>query len=685
VNRHVVRISAFTAAVLSAMALHTVFAAANWMIVSSPNPNSQVNSLASVACAGASHCVAVGSSIGSGLSPGAQTLIEQNTGSGWAIVDSPSPNYYNLLSGVTCVSAGDCWAVGSSSANGRNGPNQTLIEHETGNGWAVVSSPSPSSSQLSGVACVRFDECWAVGTSYNGTTTQVLIEHLTGSGWTTVSPNPSQEGTLFGVTCASASDCWAVGHSFPGGIGHGLIEHFTGSAWTIVPSPIPSNSQYVYLNGVTCSTTTDCWVVGASGGTGGGDETLIARQTGSGWTLVSSPHPDPSQNNYLTRVACVSASDCWAVGFYSGGADTLIVHNTGSGWVMVSSPNPNPNSNIVLSGVACGSAGDCSAVGSSNPGGTLIEAVAPSPPPPSARPHPTPIAAGSGGSGSSGSGAQPVNPSQSLFGTSLATPIAAFSAPVWLAINALVVFGLVLFVVFPAQLFNHTYEQNHERIQRWWAARMRWIDTLRERMQGLRSSRRGLAAFVVVTVAGGVLGSLLDPGFGANARTLALALAITLAILVGAAVSGAADGAYRTWRHFEQRWELRALPTGLFVTGLCVAISRLTEFQPGYLYGLIGGVAFAGHLAARQEGHAVALASIATLLSAVIAWLIWVPVDAAASQPGAGFALAFLGNFLAAVFVSGLVGLVIGLVPLRFLPGEKVAAWHWGPGVGSSP
>jgi hypothetical protein len=46
------------------------------------------------------------------------------------------------LNGVTCVSAGDCWAVGSSSSV--NGPGEPLIEHYAGSRWAIVNSPNPS-------------------------------------------------------------------------------------------------------------------------------------------------------------------------------------------------------------------------------------------------------------------------------------------------------------------------------------------------------------------------------------------------------------------------------------------------------------------------------------------------------------------------------------------------------------
>jgi len=240
---------------------------------------------------------------------------------------------------------------------------------------------------------------------------------------------------------------------------------------------------------------------------------------------------------------------------------------------------------------------------------------------------------------------------------------------------------LVLFVVFPSHLFNRTYEENHDRIRAAWERRLGWTGRLRQRIeQRASSSRRGALGFAIVVVVGALIGSLLDPGFGINARTGTLVLGIVLATLVGAVLGGVTAGLYRRSTHKDERWQLHALPSGLLVAGVCVLVSRLTGFQPGYLYGLIGGVAFAGSLTVREEGHATLVASAATLLVAVTAWLVWVPIHdvASRSQTAPGFFVVLVENLLAAVFVGGLVGLVIGLVPLRFLPGEKLATWHRG-------
>jgi hypothetical protein len=343
-----------------------------WAIVGSPNVG-VLNLLQGVTCVSASDCWAVGSGGGNPT----VSLAEQNAGSGWTIVSTPTTSTHpaQQLTGVTCVVATDCWAVGYTSP-AYTGTHQTLIEHYDGSAWAVVSSPNATqsingSNQLNGVTCVSASDCWAVGWFSSGNN-QTLIEHYNGSGWA-IDSTLTQVGQLQGVTCVNASDCWAVGISGS----QTLIEQFTGSAWTSVSSPNASSTRSNELNGVTCVSASDCWAVGWYVDNNG-EYTLIERNTGSGWAIVSSPNGSASgsnQYNQLTGTTCVSASDCWAVGWHGYPAQTLIEQNTGSGWAIVTSPNAGPSPNI-LDGVTCVSASDCWAVGEyddNNGAHTLIE------------------------------------------------------------------------------------------------------------------------------------------------------------------------------------------------------------------------------------------------------------------------------------------------------------------------
>ncbi|MGP8161660.1 MAG: hypothetical protein ACLQGJ_10675 [Candidatus Dormibacteria bacterium] len=300
-----------------------------WEVVSSPAPSGSVSSqLDGVACAGSGDCWAVGSywqgaQAATGIS---LPLIEQDTGSGWKVVPGPSPavGEASSLNGVTCLGAGGCWAVGYSSGAGSPGAaSQTLIEQNTGSGWNIVSSPDPSSTgdggQLAGVSCVSAAGCWAVGywDAVNGVP-RTLIEQYAGGGWSIVSspgpsPSPNQSGgagsILLGVTCAGGSGCWAVGYSNGSkGTTEGLVEEYGASGWSIVPSSTPA----AQLLSVACAGAASCWAVGASTAVSGG--TLVAESTGLGWSTVSTPNAYGTTAPQLNGVACESIGECWAVG-----------------------------------------------------------------------------------------------------------------------------------------------------------------------------------------------------------------------------------------------------------------------------------------------------------------------------------------------------------------------------------
>src|SRR5207249_11851701 len=112
---------------------------------------------------------------------GHQPLIAHWDGTSWAVVSSPNTSVMHdtVLRAVTCVSASDCWAVGDYYNGTVSTPFQTLIEHWDGTSWAIVTSPDTSATTdnvLYGVTCVSASDCWAVG-EYGliGSVTQTLI------------------------------------------------------------------------------------------------------------------------------------------------------------------------------------------------------------------------------------------------------------------------------------------------------------------------------------------------------------------------------------------------------------------------------------------------------------------------------------------------------------------------------
>ncbi len=261
------------------------------------------------------------------------------------------------------------------------------------------------------------------------------------------------------------------------------------------------------------------------------------------------------------------------------------------------------------------------------------------------------------------------NPQQSTISSRIPTPSEAFSSAAHVATAAVAAVVVILFITFPSQLFDSTFKEYHDEIKGFVARRLR-----RGPAAAGPHAGRDAIAFAGVVVAGALLGGFLDPGFGINGASLLTFLATTAATLVAVFIPVAVAIAYRRIRGLPQQRRLTALPSGLLIAALCVLISRISDFQPGYLYGCVCGVAFSQTLEVRDRGKAALLGVAVTLTVAVGAWLAWTPLQNDIASAGDGVVLA--ADVLGAVFSGGLVGTVIGMIPVGFLNGGKVFAWN---------
>ncbi len=252
---------------------------------------------------------------------------------------------------------------------------------------------------------------------------------------------------------------------------------------------------------------------------------------------------------------------------------------------------------------------------------------------------------------------------------------------------------LGLLMIFPAQIFNSTYEENHERIDKQ-LVRLR----LRRRVapvipaqpmppdvpgpagpptSGSPPRGKRIAIFLGCAVAGTLLGGLLDPNFGANTASYALALGLFASMVLAVLVGAFTGRTFRSVTHSGHSWYLRAIPSALLVAVVCVVVSRLTHFEPGYLYGVLGGAVFAAALDRRSEGKAEVAVTATMLVLAVLAWVAFAPVAQAADGADPAFWLLSTDAFLGSLFIGGIEGLMFGLIPLRFLPGYRIRSWNW--------
>jgi Bacterial Ig-like domain (group 3) len=236
-----------------------------WSKVKSPSPSSLFSELDGVSARSGSDAWAVGRYWNVTASVWDSLVLHWN-GTAWSKVKSPNPGLsFSQLYGVSAVSGSDAWAVGSYDTSD-GGVTKTLVLHWDGTAWSRVNSPSPGSglNGLTGVSAVSGGDAWAVGSSSSYDNPYVigtLILHWNGTAWTKVSsPSPSSVSYnyLEGVSARSGSDAWAVGD-------YGdcatalfkratLVAHWNGTAWINASAITTSTSVTSSANPVTTGT-----------------------------------------------------------------------------------------------------------------------------------------------------------------------------------------------------------------------------------------------------------------------------------------------------------------------------------------------------------------------------------------------------------------------------------------------
>jgi Protein of unknown function (DUF642) len=279
----------------------------------------------------------------------------------------------------------------------------------------------------------------------------------------------------------------------------------------------------------------------------------------------------------------------------------------------------------------------------------------------------------------------------SSIATSLPTPRQALLPLSSLAVNGGIAAAVALLLTFPSQLFNQTLQENYADLAMWWRRKLRWLPFRRRTSSdgGVDNATPGLFArdlsylekrwvFVSVFVGGALANAFNDGHFGLNVSSLVTLIAVACALAIGVAVPALVAAIYHTARHGSSPRKLMALPAGLALAVVMVVFSRLINFEPGYLYGFVCGVFFTRELPTNEKGHLAALSVCTTLVLSALAWIAWIPVDAAALQPNPFFGVVLVDDLLAALFVSGLVGSFFGMMPIRGLPGWTVKRWsNW--------
>ena len=226
---------------------------------------------------------------------------------------------------------------------------------------------------------------------------------------------------------------------------------------------------------------------------------------------------------------------------------------------------------------------------------------------------------------------------------------------------------LLLLAVLPAHLLNATIAEQSDRIERRFGkARMpNWLFRL-----GIWFRSAPVAGAIVVTLVTAILFGFADPKFGFMLASLRLILACGIALFFVGYVANALTGLIA-----RVQWNVMATvstrPYGLILTVVGVLVSRALHFSPGFLIGLILGLAIQERSAASYAWRTIALRSSIVLLMAIAAWIGYSTLTLGGSEGGT-FGSALMVETLVAITTEGVVALLVELLPLKFLEGQRI-------------
>jgi hypothetical protein len=349
---------------------------AKWVVQPTPNhAEATLSDFSGVSCSSAASCAAVGSYHGAPWSP-EYTFADVWSAGTWAKhrTNHPAGAGGSGLNAVSCASASNCTSVGS-YAIAEDETYLGFAEVWNGSKWDVQTIAKPAGAtdtELLGVSCPTASECTAVGSSTNQAGTGLaLAEQRRGGDWsaqTVPEPAGAKFSQLYAVSCSSPGACTAVGYyTGAAGTARTFAVRWNGSTWGTQKTPIPSGATHSELLAVSCASVVACTAVGAYDNRAGAEVTLSETWNGSAWSIATTPNPPGIHSGQLSGVSCPIATACVAVGYYqstnSSSPAAFAEKWQGGRWSLQTVASPAGATANVLSGVSCTTATACSAVG----------------------------------------------------------------------------------------------------------------------------------------------------------------------------------------------------------------------------------------------------------------------------------------------------------------------------------
>jgi len=180
-------------------------------------------------------------------------------------------------------------------------------------------------------------------------------------------PAGAKEGYLNGVSCTSFTECTGAGY-FENTAEEfvSLAERWNGTSWTAQEPPIPTGATVSALTGISCTSSTKCTGVGYFKNSAGSFVPLAEAWNGTSWTVQEPPNPAGFTESVLWGVSCASSTACTAGGRFVNATARwvpLAERWNGTSWTAQEPPSPTGSKEATFAAISCASSAECIGVG----------------------------------------------------------------------------------------------------------------------------------------------------------------------------------------------------------------------------------------------------------------------------------------------------------------------------------
>jgi hypothetical protein len=239
---------------------------------------------------------------------------------------------------------------------------------------------------------------------------------------------------------------------------------------------------------------------------------------------------------------------------------------------------------------------------------------------------------------------------------------------------------LMLVVGWPSTLLNAVVGSRYQSMVRWVTSRLpgRKADAAPDSSTPI--TRSGLPGWLMWPgfALAAILGAFVDPDFGLNPMSARLVVTLFLSFLLFNLTAWTIVRRVAVRLQPESNPYLRFRWGSLLLVIVAVLVARLLGLEPGVIFGLVAGIAYATTLQAAKSAVVTTVGSGFGLALALVAW---VGYSLLAPVQIDNFGYVFLVEFLAGVTVKGVSTLPLSLLPLGNLDGVKLFGWKkavWG-------